>query len=57
VFGLRRLGDVGVGVLQGDEPAAGGLRYRLIEYTFPAAISHQVASMIKLEQFIKTLML
>ena len=36
VLGLRKLGDVGAGVLQGDEPLTVRQRDRVLERSFPA---------------------
>jgi hypothetical protein len=40
VLGLRKLRDVGAGVLQRDELAAARQRNRLVEPSFPAALNY-----------------
>jgi hypothetical protein len=36
LFGLRQLLDISGGILEGDELAALGQRYRIVERSFPA---------------------
>jgi hypothetical protein len=44
LIGLRQVRDVIAGLLEGDELAAVGQRYRIVEFSVPSRISHRHAA-------------